>query len=124
AAITTSDAAAAPNAAADAAAKRSAEMERVGATISAVNLTIENVFDPNDPKENKRLYRFANKVHVPTHPGAIQSALLFEIGDRYTVHSAEETERTLRQRGYLAEASVTPGRYDALANTVEVDVQV
>ena len=43
-----------------------AALERSGATIRRVNITVDNVFDLSNPKENKRLYRWANRVHVRT----------------------------------------------------------
>ena len=54
-----------------------AQLEQAGATIRAINVTVDNVFDPSNPKEDKALYRWANKVHVRTHDSVIESALLF-----------------------------------------------
>jgi hypothetical protein len=101
-----------------------AELERLGATIRAVNITVDNVFDLSNPKEDKRLYRWANRVHVRTRKNVINDVLLFKAGDRFTQLQIEETARALRARGYLAEATVEPGTYDAATNTVEVNVHV
>src|SRR5689334_8265053 len=101
-----------------------AQLEQSGATIRAIEVTVDNVFDPSNPKENKPIYRWANKVHFPTHEGAIESALLFEVGDRYTARALSESARTLRGRGYIADVKITPRDYDPVANTVDVQVRV
>jgi Surface antigen variable number repeat len=101
-----------------------AELQRLGATIRAVNITVDNVFDLSNPKEDKRLYRWANHIHVRTRKNAISSVLLFKVGDPFTVLQTDESARALRARGYIAEATVEPHGYDAATNTVEVDVHV
>lgn len=101
-----------------------AQLVQAGATIGAINVTVDNVFDPDNPKENKPLYRWANKVHVRTHDSVVESALLFEVGDRYDARVLDESARALRGRGYLADVSITPGSYDAEANAIAVDVRV
>jgi hypothetical protein len=101
-----------------------AELERVGATIRAINITVDNVFDPSNPEEDKKLYRWANRVHIRTRPGAIQSTLLFAVGEPFIARRLDESARVLRARGFLAEAVVEPRNYDPATNTVEVDVRV
>ena len=101
-----------------------AQLAQAGATIRAINVTVDNVFDPSNPKEDKPIYRWANKVHFPTHDSAIESALLFGVGDRYTARALSESARTLRGRGYIADVKITPRDYDPGANTVAVDVRV
>lgn len=111
--------AAVPDSAAEA-----AELERAGATIRAVNVTVDNVFDPSNPEEDKALYRWANKVHIRTRPKVIEAVLLFKAGDRYAARLLEESARTLRARGFLADARITHRAYDPQTNTVEIDVRV
>ena len=101
-----------------------AQLEQAGATIRAINVAVDNVFDPSNPKEDKPLYRWANKVHFPTHDSVIESALLFDVGDRYSRRVLDESARALRGRGYIADVKIGPGGYDAVANTVAVDVRV
>jgi hypothetical protein len=101
-----------------------AELERVGATIRAINISIDNIFDPSNPEEDKKLYRWANRVHVRTRPSVIESVLLFAAGDVFTARLLDETARTLRARGFLADASIEPRDYDAATNSVEIDVRV
>ena len=38
-----------------------AQLEAAGATIRAIYFTVDNVFDPSNPDEDKKLYRWANK---------------------------------------------------------------
>ena len=101
-----------------------AQLEQAGATIGAIEVTVDNVFDPSDPKENKPLYRWANKVHVRTHASIVESALLFRVGDRYVARVLDESARVLRGRGYLADVRIGAESYDPVANTVVVDVRV
>ena len=106
------------------AASLEAQLERAGATIREIIVTVDNVFDPENPKEDKPIYRWANNVHVRTHDSVIESALLFRDGDRYDRRVLDESARALRGRGYLADVSIGPGSYDPVSNTVDVDVRV
>ncbi len=101
-----------------------ADLERLGATIRSIHITVDNVFDLTNPEEDKALYRWANRVHVRTHENAIESVLLFKVGGRLVGRQLDESARTLRNRGYLAAATVEPRGYDAATNTVEVEVRV
>jgi outer membrane protein assembly factor BamA len=99
-----------------------AGIEALGATIGRINLEIENVFDTSDPAEDKRLYRWANRVHVRTRPGVVDDILLFDTGDPLSAQALAESARLLRERGFVADAAITAGDYDAATNTAEVDV--
>jgi hypothetical protein len=94
------------------------------AVIGAVNIRIDNVFDPTNPEEDKPLYRWANRVHVRTRPGVVQDILLFAPGDPFEPRLLEESARLLRERGFVAEATVLPQSYDAATNAAAVDVWV
>ena len=103
----------------------SAELERRGATIRAINIIVENVFDPEgNPEEDKALYRFANRVHMRTRSDVIQTALLFRAGDRYDGRVLDESARALRARGFLADVRIVYRTYDATTNSVDVEVRV
>jgi hypothetical protein len=43
-----------------------AELEARGAVIRDIAITVDNVFDTSNPEEDKKLYRWANRVHVRT----------------------------------------------------------
>jgi outer membrane protein assembly factor BamA len=69
------------------------------------------MFDLNDPRENKTLYRLANKLHVNTRAKVIERILLFKSGEPLQVRLIEETERLLRSNRYLYEVTITPVAY-------------
>ena len=98
------------------------ELALRGAVIGSVNLRIDDVFDPNDPREDKRLYRWANKIHMTTRPSVVESILLFESGDPLDPRLLEESARLLREREFSAEAAIGVTSYDAATNMVGVDV--
>ena len=99
-------------------------VELAGATIRTVNVTVDNVFDPTNPEEDKKLYRWANRVHVRTREEVIEDVLLFAPGDQFVARLLDESARALRARGFIADASVEPGSYDPATNTVDVNVRV
>ena len=99
-------------------------LEQAGATIRTINITVDNVFDPSNPEEDKKLYRWANRVHVRTRDSVIQDILLFAPGDRFVARLLDESARTLRARGFIAEAAVEPASYDPATNSVDINVHV
>jgi hypothetical protein len=101
-----------------------AAIEQSGATIRAVNITVENVFDPSNPAENKALYRWANKVHVLTREQVVADILLLKEGDRFVARLLDESARALRGRGFISDARVEAGTYDPATNSVDVNVWV
>jgi hypothetical protein len=101
-----------------------ARLEQSRATIRAIRVTVDNVFDPNNPEEDKRLYRWANNVHVRTRQSVIEDILLFDVGDVFVGRLLDESARLLRARDFIAEASIEPRDYDTLSNSVDVDVRV
>src|SRR5882672_591712 len=100
-----------PPAADDPAPPARAELERRGATIRAITIIVDNVFDPSKPDENKRLYRWANRVHIRTHESVIDDMLLFDVGDTFDGR-------------LLDESALAPRAYDPATNSVEVEVRV
>jgi hypothetical protein len=102
-----------------------AELERRGAVIGAVFIYNENIFDLEDPEENRQLYRLANKLHVRTQPQVIRQQLLFKSGDPYSQRLIDESARILRSARYLYDASIQPvafkdGRVDIAVTTRDV----
>jgi len=88
-----------------------AELEAAGAVIGKVEIDIRNIFDENDPRENKGLFRLADRLHIRTKPAAIRAQLLFKSGDRYSAEKLAETERNLRQLVFIYDANVVPIRF-------------
>lgn len=101
------------------------ELEAQGAIIGTVYIDPQNIFDLNDPKEDKRLYRLANAIHVSTREHVIREQLLFRPGSLYSQRLLEESERILRSARYLYDASIRPiswhdGQVDVLVTTRDV----
>ncbi len=88
-----------------------AELEAAGAVIGEINVDAQDIFDLDDPKENKFLYRAANALHIRTRPGVIRELLLFKSGDRVSVHAIEETERLLRDNRFIYDVAILPTAY-------------
>lgn len=86
-------------------------LEADGARIGEVVVRGHPVFDPEDPRENRFLYRLANRLHVPTRESAVRAQLLFRPGDPFDPRKIEETERNLRSLRFLREPQVRPTRY-------------
>lgn len=102
-----------------------AELERQGAIVGDVFINAENVFDVDDPEENRALYRLANRLHIRTQPDVIRQQLLFKSGDRYSQRLLDESARILRSARYLYDASIQPiafkdGKVDIAVTTRDV----
>ncbi len=89
--------------------------------IQSITIEIGNIFDLSDPRENKRLFRLANRLHRTTRPRVVRQQLLFHRGDPLDPEVLAETERLLRQSRYLAEAQIESRATDQ--QKVEVVVQ-
>jgi hypothetical protein len=100
------------------------QLEMLGAHVGAIEIQVDNVFDPDNPKESGIAYRAANALHIKTRQATVRPQLLFRSGDVYSMHAMDETARNLRARRYLADATITPIRYYPGTNTVDVLVRV
>ena len=78
------------------------------ATIGTINIVNDSIFNLDDPREDKPLYRLVNKVHATTRPNVIQQQLLFEPGDKFSFRELEESERILRSNRYIQDAKIEP----------------
>ena len=83
-----------------------AELEARGARIGEVRVVPGPIFDESNPKEDRWLFRAANRLHVPTREGVIRRSLLFRSGDRLSVRLIDETERLLRSNRYLYDVDI------------------
>ena len=88
------------------------QVEADGAVIGEIIINNQNIFDLENPEEDKWLYRWANRLHMVTKPKVIQSQLLFKEGDEYSLRETEESERILRLNPYLIDADIKPVSYD------------
>lgn len=101
-----------------------AELEALGARIGAIEIEVEDIFDPGKPGEGALPYRLANDLHVRTRTDAIRSQLLFDETQPYTRQKVAETERLLRGRRYLYDAWIEPSCYHPDQRIVDLHVRV
>jgi hemolysin activation/secretion protein len=100
-----------------------AELEAAGARVGEIRVLNNNIFDTDDPKENKLLFRWANALHIRTRPGVIERALLFKTGDPLSVRLIDETERVLRSNRYLYDVQFRPVAYHDGVVDIEVSTR-
>jgi hypothetical protein len=100
------------------------ELERRGAIVGRINVAVDDIFNEDDPLENRFLYRLANNLHLDTRDTTVRAQLLLRPGEPYSAQRAEETARILREKRYLYDAVIEPTSYDAATNTVDVTVRV
>jgi len=81
-----------------------------GAIIGEIVLDKSDVFDLSNPKENKSIFRLANRWHIITKDKVIRRQLLFKSGDAYSQRLIDESGRILRKNRYLFDASIKPLR--------------
>jgi hypothetical protein len=74
--------------------------------IEEIKVVRRNVFDPEIKEENKRLYLWVNKLHFRTKEWVIRQELLFKEGDIYDEKLVEESERNLRNLGFLGKVKI------------------
>jgi hemolysin activation/secretion protein len=87
------------------------ELEAAGAIIGRIVVNPQDIFDLDDPRENTRLFRLANRLHIQTRPEVIRRQLLFKPGERVSARLIDETERLLRRNRYLHDVSIRPVDY-------------
>lgn len=77
---------------------------RVSGVIGEIVIETHNVFDPENPKENKLLFRAADKIHIQTRDNVVRREILFAVGDRFDPALVAETERNLRALPFIRRA--------------------
>lgn len=102
-----------------------AELEAQGYVIGRIDIDARNVFNLRDPREDTRLYRMANALHISTREQVIRDQLLLHSGMLYSQRAVDESERILRSARYLYDASIKPvachdGQVDLLVTTQDV----
>lgn len=95
-------------------------LEKNGAIIGEITFLVKDIFDNNNPKENGRLYRLVNKLHISTQPSTVSDLLLFKPGDTFSAQSLQESERILRNQRFLFDARIRPSAYKN--NIVDIEV--
>ncbi|MBV9344088.1 MAG: hypothetical protein JO341_13520 [Gammaproteobacteria bacterium] len=83
------------------------ELEAQHAVIGQVFIDNQNIFDLNDPKDDTRLFRLANHVHIKTRARVVREQLLIRPGDPFDRRLIEESARLLRAATYFYDAWIT-----------------
>jgi outer membrane protein assembly factor BamA len=91
-----------------------------GSVIGEVRVVTKDIFDPDNPGEDKKLFRLANRLHRTTRPGVIESQLTFQPGDVFSPELIAESARLLRTNDYLYDVEIQP----TLREDGKVDVEV
>jgi hypothetical protein len=100
------------------------QLEQRGVRVGAIDIQVEDIFDPSKPGEDATVYRVANDLHLSTRDDAIRSQLLFHESDPYSRQKVAETERLLRGRRYLYDAWIEPTCYHPADQAVDLIVRV
>ena len=77
-----------------------------GEKIEKVEITVNPIFDENNPKENYWIFRLANKLHPLTRKRVVADDLFFKQGDDFDQDLIDASERLLNTRRYLAKSSI------------------
>ena len=88
-----------------------ATLEKEGAVIGEVLIDNQNIFNLDDPKDDNKIFRLADRLHIKTRATVVRRQLLFKPGDRYSHRLVEESERLLRSQSYFYDAWIRPVRY-------------
>lgn len=100
-----------------------AELEAEGAIVGDIEVRIGDIFDPEDPEENNRIYLMANRLHRRTRDRVVERLMLLRPGMRFSVYRLEESERILRSQGFLYEAEIYPVAWDGRTVDLRVDTR-
>jgi outer membrane protein assembly factor BamA len=87
------------------------ELEAAGAIIGKIRIHRLNIFDTNDPAEDKAVYRFANRLHVLTRDEVIRRELLFHEGEPYRQALVDESARNLRALNVIYHVQIDATAY-------------
>ena len=79
-----------------------------GSVIGEVRVAARDIFDTGNPGEDRKLFRFANRLHRTTRPGVIERQLLFKPGDVFSPELIAESARLLRTNDYLYDVDIRP----------------
>ncbi|HEX6899432.1 MAG TPA: POTRA domain-containing protein [Thermoanaerobaculia bacterium] len=91
-----------------------------GSVIGDVRIVTKDIFDPDEPGEDKKIFRLANRLHRTTRPSVIESQLTFQPGDAFSPELIAESARLLRDNDYLYDVEIQP----VLREDGKVDVEV
>lgn len=79
-----------------------------GKKILSLSITVNNIFNEDNPDEDTFLYRLANRLQVNTRENTIRKQLLFKQGDAIDLDLLDESLRRLYQKEYLLAVQLRP----------------
>lgn len=79
-----------------------------GKKILSLSITVNNIFNEDNPDEDTFLYRLANRLQVNTREKTIRKQLLFKQGDAIDLDLLDESLRRLYQKEYLLAVQLRP----------------
>ena len=91
-----------------------------GSVIGEVRVVAKDIFDADNPGEDRKLFRLANRLHRTTRTGVVERQLLFKPGDVFSPELIDESARLLRANDYLYDVDIRP----VLRDDGKVDVEV
>ncbi len=86
-------------------------LQKEHAVIGQVLIDNQNIFNLDDPKDDHKIFRLANRLHIKTRATVVRSQLLFKPGDPYNPRVIQESERLLRSNSYFYDAWIRPVAY-------------
>lgn len=81
-----------------------------GMTVGTIEYITLPIFNENDPTEDHWLFKLANKLHINTRSSTLERQLVFSSGEPLQAILVRESERILRDNGYLVDAMILPTR--------------
>ncbi len=94
-----------------------------GSPIGRITIRRQNVFNTDNPAEDKAFYRLVNRLHIMTREKVIAKQLLFESGESFSEQRIEETERLLRRNKYLFDANISATQQEDGTVDITVDTR-
>jgi hypothetical protein len=98
-------------------------LEAAGAVVGKIRIRVHNIFDLDQPDEDRRAFRVVDRLHRKTRDTVVLHQLLFKSGDPYSRRVLDESERALRADRYLREAEIRAVHYDGHTVDIQVDTQ-
>ena len=94
------------------------DQEHSGATVGEIRIHINDIFEqPGD----RGFFKAVNRIKANTREYVVRQELLFKEGQAFDSFLIEESERALRQLGFLRRVSIVPA---PSGSVVDIDVYV
>ncbi len=79
--------------------------------VNQIHVNTQPIFNVLDEREDKWLYRLANRLHVDTRPDVLRKFVLFEPGSLVDDQVLSESERLLRDQRFVSDAAIDVVRH-------------